>query len=85
MNAKRRPKRGADNAAGRAEHQSTAAYDTMRNLFGPLDGARIPGGCDHCNAYQTVTPVEAGMWNLRVHHDAWCPWYRARQRRRVAS
>lgn len=41
--------------------------------LGPLEGERIPGGCDKCNAYQTVEPVEAGVWTLNVHHDDWCP------------
>jgi hypothetical protein len=51
----------------------------MRAILGPLDGARIPGGCDHCDAYQTVTPLEAGAWRVCVHHDEWCPWLRQRE------
>lgn len=51
------------------DHSSLGA-----DLFGRLDGARIPGGCDWCNAYQTVTPLTAGAWSLTVHHDDWCPW-----------
>jgi len=43
------------------------------DLFGPLDGARIPGGCDQCDAYQTVSPLTAGAWQMTVHHDDWCP------------
>lgn len=43
------------------------------DLLGPLDGARIPGGCDQCNAYQTATAVAAGVWTITVHHDDWCP------------
>ncbi len=45
----------------------------LADTFGPLDGARIPGGCDTCDAYQTVTPVTAGVWIINVHHDDWCP------------
>jgi len=45
----------------------------LTDLLGPLDGARIPGGCDHCNAYQTTTPVAAGIWQLGIFHDDWCP------------
>jgi hypothetical protein len=30
----------------------TARRDVVRDVLGPLDGARIPGGCDVCNAYQ---------------------------------
>jgi hypothetical protein len=45
----------------------------LTDLLGPLDGARIPGGCHHCDAYQTTHPVEAGVWSITVHHDDWCP------------
>lgn len=47
--------------------------DPFANLFGPLDGAQIPGGCEHCDAFQTVDAVEAHIWSLTVHHDDWCP------------
>jgi hypothetical protein len=47
----------------------------------PLDGARIPGGCDQCHAYQTVTPITSGVWILNVHHDDWCPFLRRLERR----
>ena len=40
-------------------------------------GGRIPGGCESCNAYQTCEAVEEGIWSLTVHHDDWCPLYRA--------
>lgn len=43
------------------------------NALGRLDGARIPGGCDSCNAYQTVEPLEAGVWMINVFHDERCP------------
>jgi hypothetical protein len=42
-------------------------------MLGPLDGARTPGGCDHCDAYQTVRPELEGVWRLTVHHDDECP------------
>jgi hypothetical protein len=45
----------------------------LTNLFGPLDGAEIPGGCDYCDAFQTVEAVQAGVWGITVHHDNWCP------------
>lgn len=47
------------------------------DLFGQFDGARIPGGCDNCDAYQTVTPIVAGAWQVTVHHDDWCPTLQA--------
>ncbi|MGH9106789.1 MAG: hypothetical protein ACRDZX_13340 [Acidimicrobiales bacterium] len=49
--------------------------DPITSLLGPLDGARIPGGCGHCSAYQTVQPLAAGVWNVTVHHDVDCPVY----------
>lgn len=42
------------------------------NMFGPLEGARVDGGCEHCDAYQTVEAVKAGVWRLTVHHDPGC-------------
>jgi hypothetical protein len=47
-------------------------------VFAPLVGLQIPGGCDDCNAYQTVEKVDV-MWLIRVHHDRTCPWYAARR------
>jgi hypothetical protein len=43
-------------------------------MLGPLEGARIPGGCDECDAYQTVEPVVAGVWMIAVRHDPDCRW-----------
>jgi hypothetical protein len=47
-----------------------------------LDGAEIPGGCAHCNAVQVPTLLEERMVSIQVRHDAWCPWWQARQQRR---
>jgi hypothetical protein len=47
--------------------------DPMVNVLGPLDGAEIPGGCDNCDAYQTVRAAGALMWSITVHHDEDCP------------
>lgn len=44
----------------------------LTDLLGPLDGARIPGGCDTCDAYQTTQPLTEGVWQLTVHHDDDC-------------
>lgn len=45
------------------------------DVLGPLDGARLPGGCEHCDAYQTVeNGGHAGLWILNVHHDQGCPF-----------
>jgi hypothetical protein len=42
-----------------------------------LDGQHIPGGCPDCHAYQTVTPITEGAWEVTVHHDSWCPTFAA--------
>lgn len=51
----------------------TSSHQHFTDVFGRLDGQRIPGGCDRCNAYQTVHPIVAGAWRVTVHHDDWCP------------
>lgn len=45
----------------------------MLRMLGPLDGEKIPGGCEQCNAYQTAELLGPGVWNISVHHDEWCP------------
>ena len=46
-----------------------------------LNGARIPGGCDHCDAYQTIHAHRHGpdVHSITVHHDDSCPWWAARR------
>lgn len=51
----------------------SAAQTALANEMARLDGKRVPGGCDDCDAYQTVAPARAGAWLVRVHHDDWCP------------
>lgn len=43
--------------------------------LGPLVGREIPGGCEDCDAFQTVDrdTEEPAIWHVRVHHDDWCP------------
>lgn len=45
----------------------------MSSLLEMLAGARTPGGCDHCDAYQTVDASQAPIFRVTVHHDEWCP------------
>lgn len=49
------------------------AQEQAADLLGPLDGARIPGGCETCDAYQTVHPESTGVWTIDIHHDSDCP------------
>lgn len=62
----------------RRQRRPSPAQRNLTNVFGPLDGARIPGGCDYCDAYQTVVPGGVGIWHMTTHHDDWCPWLAAR-------
>ena len=57
----------------------------LLRLLGPHEGARIPGGCESCDAFQTVEPIRAGVWRIAVHHDADCAWLRARRDREKTS
>lgn len=45
-------------------------------LIRSQDGAKIPGGCEQCDAYQTVQSDYYGpdLHRLAVHHDDWCPF-----------
>jgi hypothetical protein len=47
-----------------------------------LDGAQIPGGCDHCNAYQGPSVDAYGIGHITIHHDDCCPWFQAREGKR---
>jgi hypothetical protein len=51
----------------------------LDDLFQQIEDQPVPGGCDRCDAYQTVTEVEPGVHSLTVHHDDWCPFWRARK------
>lgn len=52
-------------------------------LIRSQDGARIPGGCDTCDAYQVVHADAYGpnLHSISVHHDDWCPFLRNRKDR----
>jgi len=52
--------------------------DPVVDLFSHLAGQEIPGGCERCDAYQTVSAVAPGVWSLIVHHTTACPTWRAR-------
>ncbi|MGO8870933.1 MAG: hypothetical protein ACLQPH_05930 [Acidimicrobiales bacterium] len=49
----------------------------LDDLFSQLGDQQIPGGCDQCDAYQTMETVSPGVHMIRVHHDDWCPFLRA--------
>ena len=49
----------------------------LDDLMGQIEDQPIPGGCEECDAYQTVEMVKPGVHMIRVHHDDWCPALRA--------
>jgi len=50
--------------------------NTLAELFEAMAGQRIPGGCDDCNAYQTMMTRQDGIHVLTIHHDDTCPTWR---------
>lgn len=50
--------------------------DFMADLAERMRDTRTPGGCDDCDAYQTLTG-SGGVYSLSVHHDDTCPTFRA--------
>jgi hypothetical protein len=60
-----KPRRGSRNVARIHDHLSD------------LLGKRVDGGCDHCDAYQTVHIASYGA-TIRIHHDHWCPTLNSR-------
>jgi hypothetical protein len=45
----------------------------LDNATAALSGQRVPGGCDTCDAYQTLRRAGEGVYLIAVHHDDWCP------------
>ena len=50
----------------------------LDDLFEQTDDQPIPGGCEMCDAFQTIEELDGGLYSLIVHHDDWCPFLRAR-------
>jgi hypothetical protein len=53
----------------------------LDDLFEQTEDQPIPGGCDRCDAFQTMTadPAHDGIYHLTITHDDWCPFLRARE------
>jgi hypothetical protein len=49
----------------------------LDDLFGQIGDEPIPGGCERCAAFQTLSEESAGVFVLVVHHDDHCPALRA--------
>jgi hypothetical protein len=52
----------------------------LDELFQQSEDQPLPGGCDLCDAYQTVS-VLAGVLVTEVHHDDWCAFLRTNSAR----
>jgi hypothetical protein len=65
----------------RRNQKLSPAQASLGRMVGPLEGGRIPRGCDRCDAYQVVEPVMAGVWGVNVYHDDWCPFVAEHERR----
>ena len=55
-------------------------HAAQRSALDAMTGHRMPGGCDDCDAYQTMTRGSEGLYELLVHHDHTCPYYRGLKR-----
>jgi hypothetical protein len=55
----------------------------MKEILDSIVGVDIPGGCEHCNAFQRVSKVSDGVFVMGVHHDDWCPWHKQHVQKRV--
>jgi hypothetical protein len=49
----------------------------LDDLFAQFGGGQIAGGCDECDAYQSLESVAPGVHALTVHHDDDCPVLRS--------
>lgn len=54
---------------------SDHVHDALRAAA--AKGDQVRGGCDLCDAYQTLEQVDDGIWSLVIHHDGDCPIWRA--------
>lgn len=52
----------------------SSGADYLRSALGPLDGERLPGGCNECSSpEQSFEPRSDGVWIINTFHDDWCP------------
>jgi len=52
----------------------------VRSILGSLDGLRIAGGCEHCDAYTEMRTDSDGVYIATVRHDDDCPDFARRRR-----
>jgi hypothetical protein len=61
--------------------QGRSAGNPVNQLIEQFVGLEIYGGCESCDAYQTVTARGPGVFVLTVHHDERCPQQKSREGR----
>jgi hypothetical protein len=59
--------------------------DSEPALFASLDGARILGGCDHCDAYQEPWIDALGICHINIRHDDRCPFLQSVEAKRGSA
>lgn len=47
----------------------------VHELLDSFIGVEIDGGCDDCNAYQTIERLAMGVYINHIHHDDTCGWW----------
>lgn len=67
--------------SNRRRASATRHATECNSALDAMAGLRIPGGCDDCTAYQTMTSEADGLYELLVHHDVTCPFYRGLERK----
>ena len=56
-----------------------ARRTVLDTIAASIGDQRIPGGCDDCDAFQTLTKQSDSIFSVTVHHDATCPWLASRE------
>lgn len=62
-------------ARNRRRRRDMPASNPVSQYVRSQDGATIPGGCEHCDAYQVIGADRYGanLHSITIHHDDWCP------------
>jgi hypothetical protein len=47
----------------------------VHDLLDSFVGLEVDGGCDDCDAYQTIERIDVGVYVNHVFHDDTCPWW----------
>jgi hypothetical protein len=63
------------------EARSERPVNPLFNILGSMDGTRIRGGCESCDAWQEMKTIGGGVFSLDVYHDDGCPVLLAKGRK----